>query len=74
MKAAAAWRYLDTPEPLFYQRFYPPSFRLTPIPEMPSSRVEVIPNEGSGAAAMRIEAVRRIFPKRWFKDGTTEAA
>ena len=25
--------------------------------------VEVIPNQGAGAAAMRIEAVRRIFPK-----------
>ena len=36
--------------------------------------MEVIPNEGSGAAAMRIEAVRRIFPKRWFNDATTEVA
>ena len=36
--------------------------------------MEVIPNEGSGAAAMRIEAVRCIFPKRWFNDATTEAA
>ena len=35
--------------------------------------MEVIPNEGSGAAAMRIEAVRRIFPKCWFNDATTEA-
>jgi hypothetical protein len=28
---------------------------------------------GSGAAAMRIEAVRRIFPKCWFNEATTEA-
>jgi phage terminase large subunit len=33
----------------------------------------VIPNQGSGAAAMRIEAVRRIFPRCWFNDATTEA-
>jgi phage terminase large subunit len=37
-------------------------------------KVEVIPNQGSGAAAMRIEAVRRIFPKCWFNDATREAA
>jgi phage terminase large subunit len=36
-------------------------------------KVEVIPNQGSGAAAMRIEAVRRIFPKCWFNEATTEA-
>jgi phage terminase large subunit len=35
--------------------------------------VTVIPNQGRGAAAMRIEAVRRIFPKVWFNDATTEA-
>jgi phage terminase large subunit len=35
--------------------------------------VEVIPNQGSGAAAMRIEAVRRLFPKCWFNEATTEA-
>jgi phage terminase large subunit len=29
-------------------------------------------NQGKGAAAMRIEAVRRIFPKCWFNDATTE--
>src|ERR1700741_3899382 len=29
--------------------------------------------QGSGAAAMRIEAVRRIFPKCWFNEATTEA-
>jgi phage terminase large subunit len=36
-------------------------------------QVEVIPNQGSGAAAMRIEAVRRIFPRCWFNEPTTEA-
>ena len=36
-------------------------------------QVEVIANQGSGAAAMRIEAVRRIFPKCWFNELTTEA-
>jgi phage terminase large subunit len=36
-------------------------------------KVEVIPNQGSGAAAMRIEAVRRLFPKCWFNESTTEA-
>ena len=35
--------------------------------------VTVIPNQGKGAAAMRIEAVRRIFPKCWFNEATTEA-
>ena len=35
--------------------------------------VTVIPNQGSGAASMRIEAVRRIFPKIWFHEETTEA-
>lgn len=32
-----------------------------------------VPNQGRGAAAMRIEAVRRVFPKIWFNDATTEA-
>lgn len=31
------------------------------------------PNQGRGAAAMRIEAVRRLFPKIWFNEATTEA-
>jgi phage terminase large subunit len=35
--------------------------------------VEVVENQGKGAAAMRIEAVRRIFPKCWFNEETTEA-
>lgn len=34
---------------------------------------EPIPNQGSGAAMMRIEAVRRIFPQVWFNEATTEA-
>jgi phage terminase large subunit len=32
-----------------------------------------LPNQGSGAASMRIEAVRRILPKCWFNEDTTEA-
>jgi len=36
-------------------------------------QVEVIKNQGAGAAAMRIEAVRRILPKAWFNESTTEA-
>ena len=36
-------------------------------------QVEVIKNQGAGAAAMRIEAVRRILPKVWFNELTTEA-
>jgi phage terminase large subunit len=35
--------------------------------------VETIPNQGKGAAAMRIEAVRRLAPKYWFNEETTEA-
>jgi phage terminase large subunit len=35
--------------------------------------VEVVKNQGKGAAMMRIEAVRRIFPKVWFNESTTEA-
>lgn len=34
--------------------------------------VEVIPNQGAGAAKMRIEAVRRLFPSIWFNEATTE--
>ena len=36
-------------------------------------KVEVTKNQGAGAAAMRIEAVRRLFPKMWFNEATTEA-
>jgi phage terminase large subunit len=35
-------------------------------------KVETIPNQGPGAAAMRIEAVRRLSAKYWFNDKTTE--
>jgi phage terminase large subunit len=35
--------------------------------------VEVIPNQGRGAARMRIEAARRLFPSIWFNAETTEA-
>lgn len=33
--------------------------------------VEVIPNQGRGAASQRIEAARRHFPKVWFNEATT---
>lgn len=36
-------------------------------------QVSVIPNMGAGAAARRIEAVRRLFPSIWFNASTTEA-
>lgn len=35
--------------------------------------VTVVPNQGKGAAKMRIEAARRIFPSVWFNAATTEA-
>ena len=35
--------------------------------------VEVIPNQGRGAAKARIEAARRLFPSVWFNETTTEA-
>ncbi|TIM14473.1 MAG: PBSX family phage terminase large subunit [Mesorhizobium sp.] len=34
--------------------------------------VTVIPNQGKGAAKMRIEALRRLFPSIWFDEATTE--
>ncbi|NJM12599.1 MAG: hypothetical protein HC889_12655 [Synechococcaceae cyanobacterium SM1_2_3] len=33
--------------------------------------VIVIPNQGAGAAKMRIEAARRLFPVMWFNEETT---
>jgi len=36
-------------------------------------KVESIPNQGMGAAGMRIESVRRLLPKCWFNAETTEA-
>jgi phage terminase large subunit len=35
--------------------------------------VTVVPNQGKGAAAARIEAARRLFPSIWFNADTTEA-
>lgn len=35
--------------------------------------VEVVPNQGKGAATLRIEAVRRAFPAMWFNEETTQA-
>ncbi len=35
--------------------------------------VRVIPNQGKGAAKMRIEAARRLFPSIWFNKDTTES-
>jgi phage terminase large subunit len=35
--------------------------------------VTVVPNQGKGAAKMRIEAARRLFPSMWFNASTTEA-
>lgn len=35
--------------------------------------VTVVPNQGKGAAAARIEAVRRLFPQIWFDEDTTVA-
>lgn len=34
--------------------------------------VTVVPNQGAGAAALRIEAARRLFPAMWFNDVSTE--
>jgi phage terminase large subunit len=33
--------------------------------------VVVVPNQGKGAAAMRVEAVRRLLPSCWFNEATT---
>jgi phage terminase large subunit len=33
---------------------------------------EVVPNQGKGAASLRIEAARRLFPRIWFNETTTE--
>jgi phage terminase large subunit len=34
---------------------------------------KVVKNQGRGAAMMRIEAARRLFPRCWFNEATTEA-
>ena len=33
----------------------------------------MIPNQGLGAAKQRIESARRLFPRIWFNEATTEA-
>ncbi len=33
----------------------------------------VIPNQGKGAAMLRVEAGRRLFPSMWFNEATTES-
>jgi phage terminase large subunit len=35
--------------------------------------VVVIPNQGTGAAMQRVEAVRRLFPSMWFNEGKCAA-
>jgi phage terminase large subunit len=35
--------------------------------------VRTIPNQGRGAAMMRVAAVRRLLPRCWFNESTTEA-
>ena len=32
-----------------------------------------VPNQGRGAAMMRVEALRRLFPQMWFNEATTDA-
>jgi phage terminase large subunit len=34
--------------------------------------VTIVPNQGKGAAAKRIEEARRLFPQMWFNEATTE--
>jgi hypothetical protein len=33
--------------------------------------VDVIKNQGAGAAMMRVEAARRVFPRCWFNESTS---
>lgn len=35
--------------------------------------LDPIPNQGRGAAMMRVEAARRLFPRIWFNEATTES-
>ncbi|AIM40663.1 MULTISPECIES: phage terminase large subunit [unclassified Sulfitobacter] len=35
--------------------------------------VQVVKNQGAGAAMQRVEAARRLFPSMWFNQATTEA-
>lgn len=34
--------------------------------------VEIVNNQGAGAAMLRVEAARRLFPSIWFNEATTE--
>lgn len=34
--------------------------------------VTVVPNQGKGAAMMRVESARRLFPSMWFSEAATE--
>ena len=36
-------------------------------------KVKVVPNQGPGAAMMRVEAARRLFPNTWINKETTQA-
>jgi phage terminase large subunit len=33
--------------------------------------VQVVPNQGKGAAMARVEQARRLFPSMWFNEATT---
>lgn len=35
--------------------------------------VTVVPNQGKGAAMLRVAAARRLFPSMWFNEATTQA-
>ncbi len=35
--------------------------------------VDIVKNQGAGAAMKRVEATRRMFPRIWFNEATTEA-
>lgn len=48
-----------------YQVSYESAFRAA------GYRVNVVTNQGKGAATARIEAVRRLFPSMWFNEATT---
>lgn len=49
-------------------------YRVTPESALIEAgfRVETVPNQGAGAANMRIEALRRHFGKMWFNEATTK--
>ena len=38
----------------------------------PGFETQVVPNQGRAAAAQRIEATRRLFPRIWFHQPTTQ--